>query len=509
MRVQKEKLQLYPYSLTIFLIGQDLEDRKEVTRGHNPAIRISSIVNSRRLTSLFRAIFPITSPIKPILFLLFFTLNIQLSFGQGNEINWPKIYTDQLFHLTEVMVTDVASPPVAARIYAYSSLAAYLAVKEAGATFNHDDILAHTYLDSHDWKLGHPTISSPEFAAIYSMLKVGEAIMPSGYLLKEKQEKWVQTALNTKIITKKSLQAHLDFASAVAGQVMEVAKMDGYLQLSTLNRYTPQEGEGYWYPTPPAYIAAVEPEWRTIRPFFIKDLEAFAPAPMAAFDMTEGSPFHVQLMEVYTTANELDDEKKLIANFWDCNPFKVEFTGHMAMGVKKISPGGHWMGITGIAAQKAKLSFEETAFIHALTGMSLHDAFISCWKAKYDTDRIRPETVINQKLDQRWRPLLQTPPFPEYTSGHSVISQAAAVVLTGYFGDNFSFIDSSETYFGLPERSFPSFLDASGEAAISRLYGGIHFRDAIEEGVKQGEQIGKMIWQNFDSSGKVAEPEPK
>ncbi|WP_373397761.1 vanadium-dependent haloperoxidase [Algoriphagus halophilus] len=169
----------------------------------------------------------------------------------------------------------------------------------------------------------------------------------------------------------------------------------------------------------------------------------------------------------------------------------------MAIGVKKISPGGHWMGITGIAAQKAELSFVETAYIHALVGMTLHDAFISCWKAKYDTDRICPETVINQKMDQRWRPILQTPPFPEYTSGHSVISRASAVVLTGYFGDNFEFIDSSETYFGLPERPFKSFLLASEEAAISRLYGGIHFRDAIEEGVKQGEKIGDMIWSNL------------
>mgnify|MGYP005750623013 FL=1 len=167
----------------------------------------------------------------------------------------------------------------------------------------------------------------------------------------------------------------------------------------------------------------------------------------------------------------------------------------MAIGVKKISPGGHWMGITGIATQKSKLSFSETAYIHALVGMTLHDAFVSCWKAKYDTNRIRPETAINQKVDQSWRPLLQTPPFPEYTSGHSVISTASAVVLTAYFGENFSFLDTSELYFGLPERPFNSFLEASQEAAISRLYGGIHFRDAIENGVEQGDKIARYILQ--------------
>lgn len=414
-------------------------------------------------------------------------------------MNWPKVYSENLFHITEVMVTDVASPPVAARIYAYSNLAAYLVVKSQGGSFSYQDILANTYLENHEWNIPESNVTSPEFVSILAMLKVGQAIMPSGYLLEKRQEEWIEIALKNKVVSKKNLSEHKELANLIADKVMEIAKKDGYLQLSTLTRYTPQKGEGFWYPTPPAYIAAVEPEWETIKPFFISDLEKFKPAPMAPFDMAEGSSFHNQLMEVYNTTNELNEERKLIANFWDCNPFKVEFSGHMAIGVKKISPGGHWIGITGIAAQKANLSFAETAYVHALVGMTLHDAFISCWKAKYDTDRIRPETVINQKLDQRWRPLLQTPPFPEYTSGHSVISRASAVVLTGYFGDNFEFIDSSETYFGLPERPFPSFLYASEEAAISRLYGGIHFRDAIEEGVKQGGKIGEMIWSKVGS----------
>lgn len=421
-------------------------------------------------------------------------ITVNPGFSNPKDTNWPKIYTEELFHITQVMVTDVASPPVAARIYAYSNLAPYLVMKSQGASFMNGDLIESSYLKNHDWSIPESQVTSPEFAGILAMLKVGQAIMPSGYLLEEKQKEWIEKALKDKIIPKKSLQAHITLADQITKSVMEIAKKDGYLQLSTLTRYTPQKGEGFWYPTPPAYIAAVEPEWKTIKPFFIQDLEDFKPAPMAPFDMNEGSSFHTQLMEVYNTTNELNEEKKLIANFWDCNPFKVEFSGHMAIGVKKISPGGHWIGITGIAAEKSGLSFTETTYVHALVGMALHDAFISCWKAKYDTDRIRPETVINQKMDQRWRPLLQTPPFPEYTSGHSVISRTSAVVLTGYFGDNFDFIDSSEIYFGLPERPFKSFLIASEEAAISRLYGGIHFRDAIEEGIKQGEKIGDMIW---------------
>ncbi|WP_075350893.1 vanadium-dependent haloperoxidase [Algoriphagus marinus] len=432
--------------------------------------------------------------LKIYLILLGLTIS-QLVHAEPKSPNWPKIYADKLFQLTEIMVTDVASPPVAARIYAYATLASYLTIQEQGVKFKHLSLLGGTYLAQNSWSTPNASLKSPEFAAIIAMLQVGEAIMPSGYLLKERQEEWISEALKAKIISKKELQVHLEYGTEIAKSVMEIAKKDGYLQLSTLTRYTPSQGEGFWYPTPPAYIAAVEPEWKTIKPFFIEDLAAYKPTPMAPFNLTEGSSFHTQLMEVYTVTQELTEEQKLIANFWDCNPFMVDFSGHMAIGIKKISPGGHWMGITGIAAEKQQLSFAETAYVHALVGLTLHDAFISCWQAKYETNRIRPETVINQKMDQRWRPLLQTPPFPEYTSGHSVISRASAIVLTGYFGDNFEFIDSSETYFGLPERPFKSFLLASEEAAISRLYGGIHFRDAIDEGVKQGEKIGKMIWE--------------
>lgn len=435
--------------------------------------------------------------LKHVIFLLLLTWSSPFLFAQKKQPDWSKIYAEQLFHITTVMVTDVASPPVAARIYAYTNLAPYRVLQESGVAFKHADILRQSKIQSQMSPFSLEKVASPEFAAIYAMFLVGEKVMPSGYLLREKQNDWKEWGLKTKIVTKNNLEAHLAFAKSIADQVLASAKTDGYLQLTAMNRYTPVEGPGYWYPTPPAYMSAVEPEWKTMRTFFLQNLNDFAPAPMAAFDMEAGSSFQKQTMEVYELGKNLSTEERLIANFWDCNPFKVEFAGHMAMGVKKISPGGHWMGITGIAAKKAGLDFAETTYLHALLGMTLHDAFVSCWKAKYDTHRIRPETVINQHIDQSWKPLLQTPPFPEYSSGHSVISSAASVILTGYFGENFGFIDNSEVYFGLPEREFSSFVQASDEAAISRLYGGIHFRDAIENGVSQGKKIGTSIWENL------------
>lgn len=151
------------------------------------------------------------------------------------------------------------------------------------------------------------------------------------------------------------------------------------------------------------------------------------------------------------------------------------------------------MGITGIACKKMEWSLSKTAYAHTMVAITMADAFIACWSSKYKYNRVRPETAIKKLISRTWTPLLQTPPFPEYTSGHSVISAAAATVLTHLFGNHFSFTDDTETEFGLPLRKFDSFTDAAKEAAISRLYGGIHFRDSIENGAKEGEQVGKWV----------------
>ncbi|MCH6199922.1 vanadium-dependent haloperoxidase [Aquiflexum sp. LQ15W] len=409
-----------------------------------------------------------------------------------------ELFAENLFHITEVMVTDVASPPAAARFYAYSTLAAHLAWDQANGLTGIENLLTKTNIEKFEFIKETERNLSPEFVSVYAMLETGKNIMPSGKLLEEKQKALTSQFFKSRWVSKKEIEGNIEFAKKVSAQVLKLANNDGYKQLSALTRYSPKKSEGHWYPTPPAYMAAVEPEWRTIRTFFLKDLKSFKPLPPAKFDLSEGSPFKKQLDEVYQVTSSLSEEQQLIANFWDCNPFKVSFSGHMAIGLKKISPGGHWIGITGIAAEKAKLPWRETIFIHTLVALGLHDAFVSCWEEKYDSDRIRPESAIQKHIKSSWRPLLQTPPFPEYTSGHSVISKTSAVILTSYFGENFDFVDTSEVYFGLPERPFQSFYQAADEAAISRLYGGIHFRDAIEEGVKQGDKIGHYIVKKTD-----------
>jgi hypothetical protein len=159
------------------------------------------------------------------------------------------------------------------------------------------------------------------------------------------------------------------------------------------------------------------------------------------------------------------------------------------------------MNIAGIAVKKAKLDFDHSVLLLTMESVTLVDAFIVCWEEKYRSNRIRPETFINKHIDIHWQPLLQTPPFPEYTSGHSVVSTASAELLTYLLGDNFSYIDNSEEPFEIPARSFQSFRKAAAEAAISRLYGGIHYRDAIEAGQQQGREVAKLVIKKINSAG--------
>ena len=272
-----------------------------------------------------------------------------------------------------------------------------------------------------------------------------------------------------------------------------------YSQTRTFPKYSILEGDRFWKPTPPDYMDGIEPHWPKIRTMVLDSSNQFPPKDPIPFNLKKGSSFHKQLMEVYQVTNSLTEEQTNIAKFWDCNPYVSHHKGHAMFATKKITPGGHWIGITAVATRKAKSSFEDTINAYVNVSIALFDAFISCWDEKWETLVVRPETLINQYYDEEWLPLLQTPPFPEYTSGHSVISRAAALTLTDLFGENFDFVDTTEVSYGLPTRSYKSFIDASEEAAISRLYGGIHYMMAITEGVAQGQNVGDFIVKNIQT----------
>lgn len=389
--------------------------------------------------------------------------------------------------LTKIIVHDIFSPPVASRIYLYASIAAYEAVIPAQKKYTSlsKSIPSFPVINT---QVKGPV--SYRLAAVYAFLKVGQRFVFS--------EKMMEDSLTVIVREFKKLkpavyQNSISIGRIVADSVIRWAEKDNYRDTRKLRRYNIIRQDGKWLPTPPGYISAIEPYWSKMRTIALDSASEYKPAPPPQFSTEKQSEFYKQAYEVYETCNSLTAEQKAIAAFWDCNPFFLNTQGHLNFATKKLSPGGHWMSIAGIAAAKNKADIVTTAAAYLFTAIALYDGFISCWDEKFRSNLIRPETYINSHINEKWRPILQTPPFPEYTSGHSVISTAAATVLTYFFGDFFQFDDVTEMDFGLPVRSYSSFLDAAKEAAISRMYGGIHYRAAIEVGQLQGSLVGEKV----------------
>ena len=399
-------------------------------------------------------------------------------------------------NLTDIVVYDIFSPPVASRVYLYPSVAAY----EIMAYFNSDNFnsLKGQVKELRNIPIPENPNIDPNLAAIFSFNQVGKALIFS-----EKKMEIFETNFDNKLkdfgVPSRVINASKEYADKVSKSILDWASKDMYSQTRTFPKYSILEGDRFWKPTPPDYMDGIEPHWPKIRTMVLDSSNQFPPKDPIPFDLKKGSPFHKQLMEVYQVTNSLTEEQTNIAKFWDCNPYVSHHKGHAMFATKKITPGGHWIGITAVATRKAKSSFEDTINAYVNVSIALFDAFISCWDEKWKTLVVRPETLINQYYDEEWLPLLQTPPFPEYTSGHSVISRAAALTLTDLFGENFDFVDTTEVSYGLPSRSYKSFINASEEAAISRLYGGIHYMMAITEGVAQGQNVGDFIVKNIQT----------
>ena len=416
-------------------------------------------------------------------------------------VDYSQVITDGSYisraqdRITEVIIHDIFSPPVAARIYSYSSLAAY---EVAAASDPAYQSLLGQLKGSESVSFTIPEKVYPPLASLAAYYKTGTALIFSEDMVNAHRD-GIYEELREKGIPDDVFEASLEFGQEVADAVIAYSKKDNYHESRSFPKYTVTNLPGTWEPTPPAYMEGIEPHWNKIRTFVIDSAAQFKVSPPPPFSTDPNSDFYKLAYEVYEGVNKASKEEVDIAMFWDCNPYKMNVKGHVMFAEKKITPGGHWMSIAAIASKTANADWKKTAEALALTGVSLHDAFVACWDEKYRSVLIRPETYINQYIDEEWLPILQTPPFPEHTSGHSVASTAAAYTLTQIFGEEFHFVDSSEVNYGLPVREYDSFLEASSEAAISRLYGGIHYMPAIEEGVWQGRQVGELIWKRIST----------
>lgn len=402
----------------------------------------------------------------------------------GTEINRV------LNQMTEVMIHDITNPPLAARFFSYACLSGYEVMAFSDSTMPPLHRILNDYppLSVPDSLSGY----LPSLTALLAMMETAKKMQPSGKMIDAYQKAFLDSA-RAHGVPEDLAQRSLSMASWVSKKTLAYAKADRYNRISNFPRYTPTNEPGAWYPTAPAYMPAVEPYFNTVRPFVLDSASQFIPARPIAFSTNRQSAFYKLMMRNYAITKDMPKEYRVIAAFWDCNPFAVQDDGHLVMGLKKISPGAHWLGITGIACAQANKSFAATMEINTMVSLGLMDAFLSCWDEKFRSNRIRPESAIRQLVDPQWQPLLQTPPFPEYLSGHSVISSSSATILTHYFGDHFDYTDSVEVGYGLPPRHFASFRQAADEAAISRFYGGIHFMDAIDNGILQGNKVGEQL----------------
>jgi PAP2 superfamily len=381
-----------------------------------------------------------------------------------------------------VRTTPGFSPPVASRVLGYAGVALYEAVvpgipRRRSLAGRLDGLTrAPRPADrAHHW----PTVANAALAASLRLLFPTTA---SGNVaaIDALEQRFAASA--RAMLPRGIYRRSIWRGAAVARHVFDWSTTDGGHEgfLRNFPPYTPPTGPGLWVPTPPAFLSALQPRWGANRSFLRSSRKTDSPGPPPPYSERPGSAFHSEALECYRVAGALTPEQQAIARFWSDDPGQTP------------TPPGHSISILTQTTRALDLSLDRAAAAYAKVGIAVADAFISCWRTKYRYNLLRPVTYIRSLIDPTWMPLLVTPPFPEYTSGHSVQTAAAAHVLTDLFGD-LAFTDHTHDARGLSPRSFRSFMEAAHEAAISRLYGGIHFRAAVERGIEQGIHLGKRI----------------
>ena len=404
--------------------------------------------------------------------------------------NDPILYCKTVKELNNVVLENNFPPMVATRNYVYACIAAYECMAAGDSSYQ-----------TLSGQIRHlPALPKPEagkeidysLAALLAFTKVGNTVtFPEGSLMDYYET--LKHGADSAGIPSVMMENTVAYSDSMVKAIMAWAKKDNYPQTRTATRYTVLDSPGRWVPTPPMYASGVEPHWMEIRTLVLDSASECMPVRPPAFNVTDkNSEFYKRMMEVKNIGDSLNDEQKHIADFWDDNPFKLNVSGHVMYATKRFSPPGHWMNIVGIAAEKSKVDFNTTVAAYAHVSIAMFDAFISCWDEKYRSKLVRPETVINKHIDPNWRPYIQTPPFPSYTSGHGTVSAATCEVMTHHFGENFAFTDTSLLEFGIKNRTLASFRAAAAEASMSRLYGGIHYRFDNENGAIAGRKVGEL-----------------
>jgi len=383
-----------------------------------------------------------------------------------------------------VQETPGFSPPVAARAFGYAGVTLYETVVPGMAAYQSlvGQLNGLTELPriANGLKYHWPTVANSALAAITRLLFANAS----------EANKAAIEALDLRFSNqfKATLAAEVFQRSTSHGRVIAQAiytwslsdRGHGAHMRNFSERHALVVGPGFWVPTPPRFQQPLQPDWGNNRPFALKAGSECRPSSHPPFSEQAGSEFYNEMLEVYHAVKNLTAEQKALAEFWADNPMQT------------ATPAGHWIAILNQIIAQRQFNLEIAAEAYAKVGIAMADAFISCWRTKYEYNLVRPITCIRKIIDANWKPPVSTPPFPEYMSGHSVQSGAVAQVLTDMFGA-VAFTDHTHDSRNLSPRSFSSFFAAAEEAAISRLYGGIHFRSAIDLGLEQGKCVGRKV----------------
>ena len=398
-----------------------------------------------------------------------------------------KVATDWMQAFRLIVKSEGKNPPQASRVYAYAGVGLYEAVMPGMTGYvSLRTQLGLTSIPPTE-SLGNLDFEVSANEALYGIaLQIFGTLKPENSQLIENLHTKYVSGLHAK------LDGHLfdystDFGKKVSAATLNRAANDNFATTRNLVYTVPPASvnPANWVPTS-SVLSPLEPFWGQLKCFGMPSSSACYTPSAIPFDATPGSAFYNQANEVMTTGQNLTPDQTAIAKWW------ADGTGTTP------TPPGHWVGIATQVALQKNISLAKAAEMYAAMNMVMADAFISCWDSKYKINLLRPVSYIKTYVTggSAWTPLLVTPPFPEYPSGHSVSSSAAADVLTRLLG-TVSFSDTSNVSLGFAARSYNSFNDAANEAAISRLYGGIHYREAIQKGLLQGKDVSKAFFNNI------------
>lgn len=369
----------------------------------------------------------------------------------------------------EAIRTGRTAPPVASRALAILHASIYDAVN--GITRTHEPFFVSS---------AAPASASIEAAAVAAAYRALVVLFPDQ---RETFDNFRRTSLS-RIPNGPHKEKGMTWGESVANQILAWRENDN---ADLVIPAPANSGPGSWVPTPPAFALYLLPQWGAVTPFAVPT-NMFRPAGPPPLQSSEWAADYNEVKAYGGSSDSLrNPEQDSIAWFW-------------ADGAGTETPAGHWNQIAREVAVMFGNTLEQNARLFALLNVAMADAAICAWDAKYAFNFWRPITAIRNGdidgnpatlPDPAWTPLIPTPPFPEYVSGHSTFSGAAAEVLRFFYGrDTVSFSIGSDLLPGVT-RQFFSFSEAAAEAALSRLYGGIHFRSAIQDGLTAGLQIGE------------------